>query len=382
MTKVCVIGKSTLKDYLKENYMFTAESLGLLSTLVDMGMDVRFSVFTEKHIKNIKSNSSGFPAVKSFGTINPLEEDFDLYIALELSPIYKKDFDQLYDYLNTIKDKKKPVLVVDSDSEYVCYLNKTKQSTFDSTTRILREQGFDKVVTLLTDSTSIDTYNRDLGYTFYVPYLLNKKVLSEYGASEFLEKSRDIVYVGGYIGRPKLFKFTDCCLENGMSVTLSLPKYDRYRLEYQLVNNRSELFCHDEELEGPDLDRPEYFKRMSAFKYHFIGSGWHTRSRRPQVYNMPNPPYSTFRMIESVLNNCCPISYRTPECVRMGIDNRLLMQWDPNSMDEERRLTSELSQLSMDDYNELKDITIKKIRDYYWSENWELDIQKALDLLQ
>jgi hypothetical protein len=352
--RIGVIFKDYLWNYSKNFYPFglaisvlhhELAKRGHKLSLIRVDKNSQFNLNKRKHLV-------AYTQMLDYDFVDIDDQSIDKYHLVELYTD-QKDLEILKPAVDKILKSKKPVIYTDSDGEIMSHLHGYRKRP-----PILYE--FKDIKDLVIHNTSrefssICQKEFPKAKVIYIPYFLTKSAMVKFLPELFEEKQKDFVFVGRTIGRPHLRKFFELVSQEELTGDVDLWMYDRMDWKSKPVPNIDLV----NDLAIFSITRKQFYQRMSRYRYTYIGGTWHTKRTRPHV--IANPPYTTFRVFETVLSNQLFLSYKTPELEESEVDKRLLMDWSWNSLTEEHRAIQGVKGLSTREYEELKSSTHRKI---------------------
>jgi hypothetical protein len=353
--RIGVIFKNYIHNYDKNFYPFGIGTSSLHHELVRRGHRISLIRVDENSQANLEKRKHlvAYNQMVDCDFVDIDDPSIDKYHLVELYTD-ANDLEILKPAVDTILRSKKPVIYTDADGEIMSQLSGyTKRPSV-----LYRFRDISNLTIYNTGKESCPTYQKEFpkAKVVYSPFFLTKSSMMRYIPEMFEEKQKDFVFVGRTIGRPHLHQFFELVSKEGLSGDVDLWMYDRMDWKSKpaipnigLVNDLA-IFS---------TTRKQFYQRMSRYKYTYIGGTWHTKRTRPHI--VANPPYSTFRVFETILSNQLFLSYRTPEMEEAEVDKRLLMNWSWDNLKEEHRAIQDVKNLSTEEYEELKSSTHKKI---------------------
>lgn len=317
--KLGIFGVDALNKYSKTYYTFMLE-MSAYHDVLKYREDVECvlcSVDYESELNYIKNKSKYPYDYNDYKITNYLDPSIDMYHFIELNS--PNDHDTNKSYLLNIINTRKPIVYSDSDGEYSNRKRGGWAIKLPAGVFLIENSPQGQVTIHSTCELFASEYSNDFKVrSIYCPYILSKNML-RYFKPDSINKISDFVYIGSLTGRPHMIEFFKELSSNNIEVSLGTYHFDRMRLIgtwYKPVH----------QYVGLNHSRKEFYSFLSNYRFAFIGSGWFMKRDRPT--SISNPSYSTFRMLEPIITRQLPFSYITPELLRMGVDRRLLIEWE------------------------------------------------------
>lgn len=352
--KICVIGWDITWDYSRAVYPYMLEATSIHDALEQRGHTLALARVSDRSETHIKRRSNRFPytQVNQYEVLDVEDRSIDMFHFCELT--HQVD-PKLHQIINLAIGTGKPIVYSDGDAEIMSeWFGKNLRWII---TKVKTTCVKPKFILHTICREYVEVAKQKYGVeAIYIPHFMSEGVIHHFKSDPSIFKEKEFVYLGSRSGRPHVIDFLNLVIENGMSADAGFFHFDR--LAIKKAGKLSPKVGDISKLIGLPGTRHEYYNALAQYSFSYIGSGWHSKKIRPFITG--NPPYTTFRLADTYLSDMLFVSYKTPELE--GCDPRLLMDWNWNSLDEEKRvLTNALHIIADGEYDSLKADTQKRI---------------------